>query len=65
MPKMDGYELAREFRKNPKLERVFLIALTGWGQPDDRQRTREAGFDVHVVKPVDAEALRKLMREYA
>jgi CheY-like chemotaxis protein len=65
MPKMDGYELAREFRKNPKLEGVFLIALTGWGQPDDRQRTREAGFDVHVVKPLDAGALRKLMREYA
>jgi PAS domain S-box-containing protein len=65
MPKMDGYELARRFRKNPKLQNVVLIALTGWGQPDDRQRTREAGFDLHVVKPVDAEALRNLMREYA
>jgi CheY-like chemotaxis protein len=63
MPKMDGYELARLFRTNEKLRRVLLIALTGWGQPEDRQRTRDAGFDFHVVKPVEPETLRKLLRD--
>jgi CheY-like chemotaxis protein len=65
MPKMDGYELARRFREHPKLRDAVLVALTGWGQPADRLRTREAGFDVHVVKPVEADALRKLLREHA
>lgn len=61
MPKMDGYELARAFRANPVLKSVVLVALTGWGQPEDRQRTREAGFDHHLVKPVDAEVLPDLL----
>ena len=61
MPKMDGYEVARAFRVRPALEDTVLVALTGWGQPEDRQRTLEAGFDHHLVKPVEAEALHQLL----
>lgn len=63
MPKMDGYEVARAFRSHPALKGVTLVALTGWGQPEDRQRTKDAGFDYHLVKPVEAESLYKLMAE--
>ena len=52
MPKMDGYATAREIRKRPWGKHATLIALTGWGQERDRQRTEEAGFDRHLVKPV-------------
>jgi signal transduction histidine kinase len=52
MPKMDGCETAREIRKRPWGKRARLIALTGWGQQEDRRRTEEAGFDCHLVKPV-------------
>jgi signal transduction histidine kinase len=52
MPRMDGYEVAREFRRRPRRPRVTLIALTGWGQQQDRDRTAQAGFDAHLVKPV-------------
>ncbi len=52
MPKMDGYEVARRVRMRPQGRRVRLIALTGWGQQQDRDRTSAAGFDAHLVKPV-------------
>ena len=52
MPKLDGYEVARHIRARPWGEGIRLIALTGWGQPQDRARSAEAGFDVHLVKPV-------------
>src|SRR5256712_1991978 len=52
MPKMDGYETARQMRRRSWGERATLIAITGWGQQQDRQRTAEAGFDAHLVKPV-------------
>jgi PAS domain S-box-containing protein len=65
MPKMDGYELARRFRESPKLQNALLIAVTGWGQPEDRQRTHKAGFNLHVVKPVELDALRKVLSEHA
>jgi CheY-like chemotaxis protein len=65
MPKMDGYELARRFRESPKLQNALLIAVTGWGQPEDRQRTHKAGFNLHVVKPVDLDTLRKVLSEHA
>jgi PAS domain S-box-containing protein len=57
MPEMDGIETARHLRALPGGEKLFLVALTGWGQEKDRQRTREAGFDSHLVKPVDSAAL--------
>jgi PAS domain S-box-containing protein len=59
MPVMDGNELARRFRQNPDLKHVRLGAVTGWGQDDDRRRTSEAGFDFHLVKPVDVASLEK------
>jgi CheY-like chemotaxis protein len=52
MPKMDGYEAARQMRRQPWGKRATLVALTGWGQQQDRQRTTDAGFDAHLVKPV-------------
>ena len=61
MPSMDGFELARRFRSDPKLAGVRLVALTGWGQDEDRRRTRAAGFDAHLVKPIEIEALADLI----
>jgi CheY-like chemotaxis protein len=52
MPSMDGYETARHLRRLSWGKQARLIALTGWGQQQDRIRTAEAGFDVHLVKPV-------------
>jgi CheY-like chemotaxis protein len=61
MPGMDGYEVARQIRQQPEFQGVVLIALTGWGQEDDRRRAREAGFDHNLVKPVDFDALEALL----
>lgn len=61
MPKMDGYELARILRK--MLPDVLLIALTGWGQPEDYIRTSQAGFNHHLVKPIDFETLKMLVEQ--
>jgi CheY-like chemotaxis protein len=61
MPGMDGYEVARRVREKPSFGRVTLIALTGWGQQDDRRRTHEAGFDHHLVKPADIATLQSLL----
>jgi CheY-like chemotaxis protein len=52
MPRMDGYETARHIRGRWWGRNATLVALTGWGQQQDRQRTSDAGFDVHLVKPV-------------
>jgi CheY-like chemotaxis protein len=57
MPRLNGYDLARRLRGQAWGRGLVLIALTGWGQEDDRRRTREAGFDHHLVKPVDPDAL--------
>jgi CheY-like chemotaxis protein len=53
MPNLNGYETATRIRAQPWGRHVALIAITGWGQPEDRQRTVEAGFNAHLVKPVD------------
>jgi CheY-like chemotaxis protein len=55
LPEMDGYELARRIRE--RLNHVYLIAVSGYGQPEDRARSAEAGFDEHFVKPVDSALL--------
>jgi signal transduction histidine kinase/ActR/RegA family two-component response regulator len=60
MPGMDGYQTARAVRSLPGAERILLLALTGWGQSDARQRTIEAGFDHHLVKPVELEQITRL-----
>ena len=60
LPQMDGYEVARTIRANTH-HRVMLVALTGYGQPEDERRAREAGYDAHLVKPADFGALRALL----
>lgn len=60
MPAMDGYEAARRIRRTPGCEDILMIALTGWGQSDARQRTMEAGFDHHLIKPVNFDEIKRL-----
>jgi PAS domain S-box-containing protein len=62
MPVMDGYEVARRVRADPATRDLTLVALTGWGQEQDRRRTREAGFDHHFVKPADLDRIQEVMR---
>jgi PAS domain S-box-containing protein len=61
MPGMSGLEVARRLREDPGLRETTLVALTGWGQRDDRRRTREAGFDYHLVKPADLATLQSIL----
>jgi signal transduction histidine kinase/CheY-like chemotaxis protein len=63
LPKMNGYDLSRALRAAPATRHAILIAVTGWGQPGDRERAKEAGFDEHIVKPVDLDRLQSLLRE--
>jgi CheY-like chemotaxis protein len=64
MPKLNGYETARRIRAQPWGRDMVLAALTGWGQEEDKRRTREAGFDHHFVKPVEPDVLQKLLAEH-
>ncbi len=61
LPGMDGYEVARRTREDMDNSDVTLIALTGWGQEEDRRRSKEAGIDHHLVKPVDFSTLKQLL----
>lgn len=61
MPGMSGFDVARRLRASPWGRSAMLVAQTGWGQDEDRQRARDAGFDVHLIKPVDHAALMRLM----
>jgi PAS domain S-box-containing protein len=61
MPQMDGYEVALRMRDDPRLAKTRLIAISGYGQEEDRQRSRKAGFDHHLVKPVDIDVLLDLL----
>jgi len=61
LPKMNGFNAARQIREQPWGKNMMLIALTGWGQEEDQQRSKEAGFDHHLVKPVKAKALNDLL----
>jgi CheY-like chemotaxis protein len=61
MPKMNGYDVARRIRQKPWGSRAVLIALTGWGQEEDLRRSREAGFDHHLTKPVEPSAIDALI----
>jgi signal transduction histidine kinase len=63
LPRLDGYKLARRVRALPNGERVCLIAVTGYGQPEDRRLAQEAGFNEHLVKPVDLQKLERLLAE--
>jgi PAS domain S-box-containing protein len=64
LPGLDGYAVAQALRQSHELDRTLLIALTGYGQPDDRKKSSASGFDEHLVKPVDIELLRKLLASY-
>lgn len=61
MPGMDGYEVARRLRQSAGLERIVIVALTGWGQEQDRRRSADAGFNQHLVKPPETTTLEKLL----
>jgi CheY-like chemotaxis protein len=61
MPKLDGYEVARRLRADGHGAELRLIALTGWGHDRDRRRAREAGFDAHLVKPVEPTVLEEAL----
>ena len=61
LPRLNGYEAGRRIREQHKRSRPVLVALSGWGQDEDRRRSEEAGFDAHLVKPVDENALRELL----
>jgi CheY-like chemotaxis protein len=63
LPKLNGLEVARRIRAEPWGRRMTLVALTGWGQADVRRQSVEAGFDQHLVKPIDSAALDKLLAE--
>jgi len=62
MPDVDGYELARRLRREPGMEQIPLVAITGHGEVGDREQSKAAGFDYHLVKPVSLTALQELLR---
>jgi len=63
LPGIDGYEVARRIRQMPTADRALLIALTGYGTPEDKQRAVEAGFDHHFTKPPDFDAIAEILRK--
>ena len=65
LPGLNGYEIARRFRAEPDSDNVMLVALTGYGTPEARERSRQAGFDHHLIKPVNPEALQEILRAKA
>jgi CheY-like chemotaxis protein len=64
MPKVHGFEVARRMRAQPATASCVLVAVTGWGQENDRRRAREAGFDRHLVKPVDPDEIEAILESY-
>jgi two-component system CheB/CheR fusion protein len=63
MPGMDGYEVAGRLREDTELPPLLLVAVTGWGQDADKERSRQAGFDRHLVKPIEPSALQQLVSD--
>jgi CheY-like chemotaxis protein len=64
MPDVNGYEVARTARSEDWGRSAYLIALTGWGQADDKERARMAGFDRHLTKPVDPDLVEEILQGY-
>jgi CheY-like chemotaxis protein len=64
LPRINGYDLARKLRSLPALNDCVLVAVTGWGQEDDRRRAREAGFDHHMVKPVEPDQILEVIATF-
>jgi CheY-like chemotaxis protein len=65
MPDVSGMEVAKQLRQYRELARTRIVALTGWGQADDRQRTAAAGFDDHLTKPADPAQIERILEEVA
>jgi CheY-like chemotaxis protein len=65
MPRLNGYDATRQIRERPWGRAPVIVALTGWGQEADRARSRAAGCDAHLVKPVDAAELERVLGELA
>ncbi len=65
MPGMDGYEACRRLRQVPGLEKVLIAAVSGYGGPEDRRKSQEAGFDSHLVKPIGRATLEELVKSAA
>jgi CheY-like chemotaxis protein len=65
MPGMDGIELGTRLRREPEFENLLMVALTGYGRDEDRQRSSDAGFNAHLVKPVDVATLNALLAQHA
>jgi CheY-like chemotaxis protein len=63
LPEIDGFEVGRRLRRSPITAQSYLVAVTGYGQEQDRERTAEAGFDCHLVKPVNLEELKALLSQ--
>ena len=63
LPRIDGFDACRRIREQPWGKGILMIAITGWGQDVDRRKSQEAGFDHHLVKPVDARAIAALLSE--
>ncbi len=61
LPGLDGYQIAKRLRREPQTQKAVLIALTGYGQESDKEQARQAGFDHHLVKPVDPTQLQNLL----
>jgi CheY-like chemotaxis protein len=61
LPGISGYQLAHEARQIPANKGLYMVAVTGWGQDADRERARVSGFDAHLTKPADPDALRALI----
>jgi CheY-like chemotaxis protein len=61
LPGMDGYEVASRLRSQAGARSLVLVAITGYGQEEDRRRSHEAGFDFHLVKPIDLEILKRIL----
>ena len=61
LPELDGWQVAKRLRQQPILHDIVLVAMTGYGQNTDRQRSQKAGFDHHLVKPVDFGELRQIL----
>jgi CheY-like chemotaxis protein len=63
LPLLDGFEVARQLRSEPKTRQMRIIAVTGYGREEDRQRSRDVGIDLHLTKPVDPTVLQRLLLE--
>jgi CheY-like chemotaxis protein len=64
MPRLNGYEACRQIRAQPWATDVTMVAVTGWGHDDDRRRSRQAGFDLHLVKPLDPLEVERVIRGF-